>query len=279
MQHTEYEKIAESSDFFITKGIRTEPQQLMHHHRSYEIYYLVSGQREYFIGDRIFTVSAGDLVLIPPQVMHRTEGEGGLRFLVHFTDTFLQRFFTASVLTPLLSSLPSVFRADTKEQERIQSILNTMLAEYNRSVQEQTPANDLLISGYIYHILFAMAHATNNYTFQSKSDDRTSQIIQYINENYNHITDIEQIAEHFFISKYHLCRYFRKNLGISLVTYLNTIKIREACSMISNGCTNMTEVAILCGFNSSSYFCKVFKKEKGISPTEFRKSIKANIFI
>ena len=277
MKYNDYESIADSSDFFIGKGIRTEPVQTMHHHHSYEIYCLISGQREYFIGDRTFTVSAGDLVLIPPKVMHRTDGEGGLRFLVHFTDTFLQRFFTSSVLTPLLGSLPTVFRADAKEQDRILSILNTMLTEYNRSVQEQVPLNDLLISGYLYHILFTMAHTNNDDTFQSKSDDRISQIIQYINENYNHITDIEQIAERFFISKYHLCRYFRKNLGISLVTYLNTIKIREACSMIKNGCSNMTEVAILCGFNSSSYFCKVFKKEKGISPTEFRKSMKMHI--
>ena len=63
------------------------------------------------------------------------------------------------------------------------------------------------------------------------------------------------------------------------MTYLNNIKIREACNMIKSGCNNMTEIAILCGFNSSSYFCKVFKKEKGISPTEFRKAIKLNVML
>jgi two-component system response regulator YesN len=68
-------------------------------------------------------------------------------------------------------------------------------------------------------------------------------------------------------------------LGISLVSYLNTIKIKEACKLIKSGCTNMTQVAIQSGFNSSSYFCKVFKKEKGISPTEFRKAIKLNVML
>lgn len=277
MPHNHDENTLDSNVFYIEKGIRTESQMLMHHHRSYEIYYLVCNEQEYFIEDRFYTVAAGDLVLIPANVMHRTEGEGTLRFLVHFTDSFLQRFFTDSVLTPLLGGLPHVFRTDTQERERILGILNAMLLEYNRSVQEQTPLNEPLISGYLYHILFTMAHADNNYTSHSKNDERMTKIIQFINENYNHITDIEQIAEHFFISKYHLCRFFRKNLGISLITYLNTIKIREACSVIKNGCANMTEVAILCGFNSSSYFCKVFKKEKGISPTEFRRAYRQNV--
>ena len=279
MLRSDCTNIVDSNDFYIDRGVRAQPQVLMHHHRSYEIYYLLKGEREYFIEDRFFTVSAGDLVLIPQKVMHRTEGEGGLRILLHFTDTFLQRFFTDSVLTPLLGSLPAVFRGDLPDRERILDMLNAMLTEYNRSIQEGTPLNEVLISGYLYHILFAMAHSPNNYISHSKNDDRMTQIIQYINENYSNITDIEQIAEHFFISKYHLCRFFRKNLGISLVTYLNNIKILEACNLIKNGCSNMTEIAILCGFNSSSYFCKVFKKEKGISPTEFRKAIKLNVML
>ena len=75
----------------------------------------------------------------------------------------------------------------------------------------------------------------------------------------------------FFISKYHLCRYFRKNLGVSLVAYLNTAKISQACNMMKQGERNMSKIAMECGFNSSSYFCKVFKKERGISPTEYQK--------
>lgn len=279
MVDNDYASVVDSKDFYIGKGVRKNSQTYMHHHRSYEIYFLLSGEREYFIEDRFFTVTAGDLVLIPAKVMHRTEGEGSPRFLMHFTDAFLQRFFTPSVLEPLFESIPPVFRPEPQERERILSMLNTMLAEYNRSVQEQSPLNEPLISGYLYHILLTMAHTANQYISRSKNDERVTQIIQYINENYNHITDIQQIAEHFFISKYHLCRFFRKNLDISLVTYLNTVKIREACNMIKNGCSNMTEVAILCGFNSSSYFCKVFKKEKGISPTEFRNAHKQNIML
>ena len=262
------------ADFFMIKQVSKGLMPDMHVHRTYELYYMINGEREYFIEDRFFTVREGDLVLIPKKVMHRTSGTGGLRFLLHFTDAFLEKYFTDATLKPMLQDVPFIFRPDSADTDHILYILNTMLSEYNRAMKDQTPQSEQLLSGYLYQLLFTMAYANNTYAPQNTSDNRITQIIQYISENYNHINDIEQIAEHFFISKYHLCRYFQKNLGISLVSYLNTIKIKEACKLIKSGCTSMTQVAIQCGFNSSSYFCKVFKKEKGISPSEYKKNHK-----
>lgn len=262
---------ADSEDFYIEKEISTEPLLTMHHHRSYELYYLVRGEREYFIEDRFYMVSEGDLVLIPRKVFHRTAGEGGLRFLVHFTDAFLQKFFTPAMLEPLLQGLPSVFRGPQRDREHILSLLETLLNEYTRTGRESGSQEEMLLGGYLYQILFAIHRGQNGYVPRTDTDERITQIIQYINENYSHINDISQISAHFYISKYHLCRLFTKNLGITLVSYLNTIKIREACAMLQAGCSNITQIALQCGFNSSSYFCKVFKKERGISPSEYRK--------
>ena len=128
-----------------------------------------------------------------------------------------------------------------------------------------------MLAGYLYQLLFMMHYTPNTYVPHDYADGRIAQVIKYINENYSQINDIEEIAERFFISKFHLCRIFNKNLGIPLVTYLNTIKIREACKMIRAGGHNLTDIAMQCGFNSSSYFCKVFKSEKGVSPTEYKK--------
>lgn len=263
-----------SSDFYIERERVKVLLPNMHRHRSFELYYLVKGQREYFIEDRFFMVNEGDVVLIPRQVFHRTAGEGGLRFLVHFSDAFLRTYFTGETVLPLLQKVPFVFRGDATQQERILSLLDAMLTEYNRATQQQRKPDELLCSGLLYQLLFLLAHGKNTYVPHKYADVRITQIIQYINENYNQITDISQIAEQFYISKYHLCRFFRKSLGIPLMSYLNSIKISKACEMIKGGYGNMTKVAIDCGFNSSSYFCKVFKKEKGISPSEYRKKHK-----
>ena len=257
-----------AKDIYIERETVRKPLLNMHHHSTYELYHLVKGQREYFIEDRFFMVSEGDFVLIPRNVFHRTQGEGGLRYLVHFSDSFLRRFFTEETVKGLLGQIPFVFRAESGLQEQLQELLSQLLAEYDR--EKQNP-DELKLSGYLYRILFLMANGTNLYVPHAYTDERITGIIQYVNENYNRITDISQVAEHFFISKYHLCRFFRKNLGIPLMTYLNTIKITEACNKMQQGCSNMTQIALDCGFNSSSYFCKVFKKERGISPSEYRR--------
>ena len=261
----------ESSDFFIEKDLFTGPMGAMHHHASLELYYLVKGEREYFIEDAFFKLAEGDMVLIPQNLLHRTAGKGASRFLVYFSEGLLQKFFTEGALSALLPNRPCVFRSDETERDRISRIFAALLTEYARAEREQTAPCEPLVAGYLYQLLFIMTYGINTYVPHEYADARIAQVVKYINENYNHISDIEEIAEHFFISKFHLCRLFNKNLGIPLITYLNTIKIREACTLIKEGRLNLTEIAMRCGFNSSSYFCKVFKNEKGLSPTEYKK--------
>lgn len=258
-------------DFYIEKIVSKTPLHNMHHHRSYELYYMLKGQREYFIEDRFFVINEGDLVLIPKNVFHRTAGEGGLRFLVHFSEAFLERWVTPASLQPLLEELPPVFRGEELQRSQLAYALNQILIEHTRAELEHVATDDQLLAGYLYQILFTMRYCGNTYVPENYTDERISDIVHYINENYNSIGDVESIAREFYISKYYLCRLFKKSLGISLISYLNTIKIRNACRMIKEGSTNLTEVAMRCGFNSSSYFCKVFNKETGMSPTDYRR--------
>lgn len=260
-----------SKDIYVERKLVKAPLPVGHRHRTYELYYMVKGQREYFIEDRFFMVEEGDFVVIPWGVFHRTDGVGGLRYVVHFSGAFLGKFFTRETVEGLLSRIPFVFRGEERVREQLAGVLGAMLETYDRAEAAGQPQDELRLSGYLHRLLHTMAFSPNTYVPREYTDERITKIIQYINENYNHITDIEQIAEHFFLSKYHLCRFFRKNLGVSLVGYLNTVKITEACSLLRQGEGNMSRIAMECGFNSSSYFCKVFKKERGISPTDYRK--------
>jgi AraC-like DNA-binding protein len=62
---------------------------------------------------------------------------------------------------------------------------------------------------------------------------------------------------------------FTKHLGLSIVTYINMIRVRAACRLLSEGERSITDLALSIGFNSSAYFCKVFKDEMGASPSEY----------
>lgn len=264
----------EVEDFLIEKDIFKAPMRNMHHHNAFELYYIIKGEREYFIEDEFFKLNTGDLVIIPQNLLHRTEGKGASRILIYFSLDYLKKFFTPEMINCLSIHHPFVFRPEDNLQDQFGLMLNTLLMEYNRASRECSQQDDPILAGYLYQILFTLTSSSNTYIPQEYSDSRIGNIVKYINENYSQITDIEEIADHFYISKYHLCRIFNQNLGVPLITYLNTIKIRKACDMIKAGKTSFTEIAMKCGFNSSSYFCKVFKAEKSVSPTEYKKQYK-----
>lgn len=252
---------AGSLDFFIKKDVYKTPMAAMHYHVNFELYYLVQGEREYFIEDRFLRMGTGDFLVIPPNMLHRTAGKGADRVLLHFSEGFLLRYFTRETLEKLrLKEAPFVFHP-TKEDKAFFEGLIACLLEKN---EEDRAAF------YLFELLFRMRCAQNDYTEQRCSDQRISEIVQYVNENYGRIFTIEQIAERFYLSKFYLCRLFTKELGVSLIAYVNVIKIRAACAMLEANKLTLTEIALECGFNSSSYFCKVFKREMGVSPKAYR---------
>lgn len=262
----------ETPDFHVEKESCNIHMPMMHYHHTFELYYLYRGEREYFIGDEFYKVTEGDVVFIPQRLLHRTAGRDVQRFLVYFSEAFLARFFTPELMEGLPLDKPFVFRPD----EEMGALINEELELMLRSFREgSAPQNEALLVTSLARLLLSLKEARNHYVPEFYTDRRIGQIVRYINEHYFEIEDIEQVAERFYISKYHLCRIFNKNLGLPLVAYLNTIKIRAATELIQNEKLSLTDIATRCGFNSSSYFCKVFKNEKGVSPAAYRKQLKS----
>lgn len=258
----------------IEKRLSKTPMLNMHYHNSAEIFYIIKGEREYFVGDEFFKLEEGDMILIPKGSLHRTAGKAASRFLINFSPEYLTRYFTLEALVALDMNRPFVFRPNSSHKETLDTLFNSFYNEYGRISKEESSADSAVLAGYLYQILFTISYSPNTYVREDYSDSRIGSIVKYINENYGSISDIEEIANKFYISKYHLCRLFSKNLGVSIITYLNTIKIRKACEMIKDGKESITDIAMNCGFNSSSYFCKVFRAEKGVSPSEYKKQHK-----
>ena len=257
-------------DFYIEKHTNKKPMSDMHHHAAYELYYTIEGERDYFVGDRHFKLTKQDLLFIPSGMLHRTAGKGATRFLVYFSRSFMERFFCAETLDGLLPAEPFVFSSRDKLNERIQGLLSDLLLEFNEQEQSSEKPDKLKLSGILFYLLLTLATEENLHV-PTAEQDRLSHVLRYINTNFATIENLEEVADEFFISKYHLCHMFKQHLGVPLVTYLNTIRIRAACKLIKEGKLSTAEIAAACGFHSTSYFCKVFKDEKGRSPGKYLK--------
>ena len=71
-----------------------------------------------------------------------------------------------------------------------------------------------------------------------------------------------------------MCRMFRRELGVSVVDYVNSVKLRHACDQLANTSMSIVDIAVECGFNSSQYFSRIFKTFSGCTPQQYRKRTK-----
>ena len=98
----------------------------------------------------------------------------------------------------------------------------------------------------------------------------------YIQEHYaDPELSLEQVSKHFFMSTTWFCIHFKENTGKTFVHYLTEYRIRCAEQMLAHTNRKSSDIAQDCGFNDSNYFSKIFKKETGMTPKEFRKKLLA----
>lgn len=104
-------------------------------------------------------------------------------------------------------------------------------------------------------------------------------IHQYITENYNTKISLDNLCFLFGTNKTTLCKSFRQEYGTTILNYINSLKIREAKSLLRKKQMSETQIAESLGYESIHYFCRQFKKATGQTPTEYAKSIRSKLNI
>lgn len=120
-------------------------------------------------------------------------------------------------------------------------------------------------------ILFTYSKVVRDYTLPNNSSN-IKKIILYIRKNLTEKISLEDIAKELYITKEHLSRLFKKEMGITISEYIIKIKIEEAKKMLISTDHNILDIAQLLNFANSSHFSNSFKKITGVSPTDYRKN-------
>ncbi|MGY3708263.1 helix-turn-helix transcriptional regulator [Granulicatella adiacens] len=98
------------------------------------------------------------------------------------------------------------------------------------------------------------------------------EVIHFIRNRTNHNLRIEDIASHVHLSRSHLSRLFKKEVGVTILDFINESKIEEACLLLRNTNKPLSEISDFLGFSSQSYFQNVFKAYRGITPRTYRQT-------
>lgn len=104
-----------------------------------------------------------------------------------------------------------------------------------------------------------------------KEQNIVMEVNQYMEKNISSPFSLEELSKHVSYSSVYLCRVFKKATGYTLNQYFNKMKINKARQYLSTTNYNLSMISDLVGFSSASHFCKNFKKETGVSPSEYTK--------
>ena len=96
---------------------------------------------------------------------------------------------------------------------------------------------------------------------------------QYINNHFREEISLELLSEKAFMNKFYLVHAFKQYKGISPINYLIQLRIKEAKELLSTTNYSISQISESSGFSSQSYFSQVFKKETGMTPNEYRKTV------
>ncbi len=134
---------------------------------------------------------------------------------------------------------------------------------------------DFYLTSLIYKLFFYLSQYNNKDINEENKDDiqkiHLKKSIKFIKQNYSHNISVEDIANNTGVSRKYLCSIFKETVGIPTQKYLIEYRVKKACELLKNSGLTITEVAFSVGYNNSLVFSKAFKREMGISPSQYRK--------
>ena len=162
--------------------------------------------------------------------------------------------------------LPVIRGADMAQYSTIISDIYTLASssDYIRDMRINGKLNDLLT------LLMESSWHREAHTNAPKKME-ISQVKSFLDEHYKEKLSLESVASHFFIDKHYLARLFKEHYGVTLVTYLQQVRITHAKRMLRFTDKSIEEIGLECGIGELNYFSRVFKKLEGVSPSEFRR--------
>lgn len=255
-----------------------------HYHPEFELTYITSSRGQRFVGDHIGEFSAGDLVLIGPNLPHvwRNESRQNPNELA---EAVVVQFPPAWDET-VLKTLPEAERirhlfARARYGLRFSTVAAVAVDQRLRTLPDLHGMERVIALLTILHTLSAdpdaVLLASDGFRLLASEaeTERMKRVLEYILEHFRDEIRVEQIASVAGMVPAAFCRYFRRRTGKSFVEYLNGLRISHARHLLTNADLSVGQVGLECGFNNISHFHRQFRLLTGTTPFRYQARARA----
>lgn len=240
-----------------------------HTHTHWEFLVIISGKTRHTINNQTTIMSRGDACLIRPKDKHRLDPAASNEAFQHITIALSPTLFK-NIISPYNnydefneSSDPCYFSLNESTLENlVEKILVVQALDRLKYEQNTILLFHSLVLNYLEYTL------NNDATYP----DWLNQFLQYINSPTHFNEKVETLAKHSPYNHSALTRVFKQYMGVSIIKYINQIKMAHAKRLLRTSDLTMLEISFELGYESLSTFNHNFKRAFGIAPTEYRKT-------
>lgn len=244
-----------------------------HWHVECELIAVVSGELSLSVEGENSRVKAGECVFVPGGAIHGGTPQNCVyRCLVFDMERFLQSNPQClDIYKNRLQDGNGIVRMFTRELACTGYILQLV------EVMEKQPAGYAftatgLLWQWLGEVLRNSPQAEAAGKHLHKRNEKVKQVLRRIRNEYSRPLTLEQLAMEAGLNPQYFCRVFRELTGRTPIDYLNYYRIECAAEQLCTSNESITEIALSCGFNDLSYFNRLFKRTKKMSPTAYRKN-------
>lgn len=252
-------------------------------HNFWEFAYVVKGDVYEIVNGRKIYMSENDILFYPPNKPHSTQNAN-----LDYVEMCFVSFVTNSKAMDFLYNYKESLSPSSKEI--IKSLISEGLSTFKITSKNNshciTQKNDAPIGGaqmykvwleaLLINILREHCAQKNVKVFSNKNElynNLYNDVCLYLDDNIYGAINLDELCSKFNYSSSLLCKKFKEFSGQSIIEYYNKMKISEACKLIRETEYSITYISTLLNFNNPYYFSKVFKKNKGLSPKEYKTKI------
>lgn len=223
-----------------------------------DITYVVNGKAEYIINGTNYTVSSGDLLCIPYD---------SKRSAISNPDSLMECYSINGQIRNIDGediTLPLPLICNIGLHTDILSLYSSLNTVWNL----KDPGYKLRARGLFLMILQRFFQIIIYQKDTSIMDARIKKVLQHMSNHYHKPLTVQQMADMVNLSKMYFGNLFKQETGMTFRTFLTLIRMNKAEEMLYSGEYKIHEVAYACGFSDVFYFSRIFKKHRGIAPSD-----------
>lgn len=251
-----------------------------HSHAFYEIYYFHEGRCIYLIGDSVFTLKPGDLLLMNGLTLHCPNVEPDSRYvrsILHFDPAWICKGLSETAKSILLDPFESLRNHRLTLTGANRDEFEGMLADIHRLSASTAAFRQERMTLRIQEMMYVIADwcqdAVQDQDSISEKERHVQHVVSFVEEHYMQDLTLEQIARDMHITKHYLSSLFKEVTGTTVFKYLYHRRINQAKILLRlHPHLSITEISQAAGFKHLAHFSRMFKAMVGTTPEYYRRS-------